>query len=399
MITFTSQGIDKIKKYAILVFFASSFIVFCWNSKCLCSGFFSGDRALEEIKDTVEMVYPPAVSICFPIPRILSCSQLPDNLSEHCQPGNYSSLSWNEKFRSDLRCAEAFRKECPRNKSSTADRATNSSGPSLFPTNASTFGFWDLVRNVEVLNPVNLSISVYTNDSWNLDELYIRDNQVDNCKCFSISILKNATSGEAISYDKYYLTTNVLVEPFVTINFNSRLNDMYRAYLFVHDKLTQPCGEENRLLLETNRTYMIGYEVEVREHKSAKFVNDCQNYTEKPEKFASRCHARAKCTWDLMINDTSYDEAQETCDNEYKMVDCSVTTYSPLLVELKKNGRGLQVSVQLNHERKIIRSKPRVELEELVNFESGIMGFYFGFNLIGISRLYQRYREMLTRQA
>ncbi|KAI1285506.1 hypothetical protein HDE_12111 [Halotydeus destructor] len=244
-----------------------------------------------------------------------------------------------------------------------------------------TYTLWNMVDLLKFLHLIDGYL--YLDEVEEHEDRYsvvISEKIQDDFKCFVIEILAINSS---ILYEKSKLTSTVLVDPYMEILFNTSLKTMDTGYLFLRDSKTLSSGLESRFLLEFNRSYLIGYETEEKIYEDGtRFETGCTNYSDIG--FASRSHAVIDCE----LKATN-DVAKKKCYGKYSKKDCQLTTYSPLLVSSKIHANKLRLAIQLNPEVTILTSKPRVDLAELFSFETGLIGFYLGINLIGIATFYR----------
>ncbi|KAI1285298.1 hypothetical protein HDE_12109 [Halotydeus destructor] len=268
MKVFTMANVVTVKRGAIFVCVVFVAALFIHNSRCLCSSFFNNDRALSQVVEIVDQLFPPAVTICFPIMAILDISKVPSDLLSVCRPYDYFTATKNGKIEYDDECVKAL-----------TNWANESSWHSVKPCNL-TYTLWDLVTKVEVLDPNDMRLVEYNITGPNsFMKLEVNATKMGDYNCFSIHIFANQSS---IFYEKSKLTTDVLVDPFIELQFNSKVSKMDMSYLILHGNRTRASGAETSLLLEYHRSYIVGYEAEMKNYVPGNFFGDsCMDYGKK----------------------------------------------------------------------------------------------------------------------
>ncbi|KAI1285432.1 hypothetical protein HDE_12103 [Halotydeus destructor] len=230
----------------------------------------------------------------------------------------------------------------------------------------------ELVVNVSIRNPKTLQTDRVDKLQWTAfvkDSVDFYELQGKALVCYKVPLAK--LIGQPYSKNSF----GHLKTPFLKFDIN-RANRIDFVELYVHDEDILPLDEDHRIVLYPNTSYTLGYQEHV--YMFDEFFNNrpCKQYAIGRKHEVARCIARKK--------------SEQACNSQFQDKDCYMTSFRPVLARrVDKSELTISVGLLLRMNRSKTTMIPKTSLSEFLTLLSGIIGFWFGVNLItfhGISK-------------
>ncbi|KAI1285593.1 hypothetical protein HDE_12104 [Halotydeus destructor] len=250
-----------------------------------------------------------------------------------------------------------------------------------YSTEELVYPLHQVVVNVAIRDPIALRTTIvklqnwaaFVNESVHVYELPVRD-----LVCYQIPLAKLIVqSYNATSFKN-------LATPFVKFDV-TQVNYLEFIELYIHDENVRPRAQDHRIVLYPKTTYTLGYKEHLYLYDDFFRGRPCKEYTSFREDEIADC----------LVNG----DPEEMCIDELNDNYCSVTYFRPVLSKRdKQRNYAVQVGLLLGTERSKTTMIPKTTLSEYVTLVTGIIGFWFGVNLITFHGLSKNVIKTIQRE-